>query len=733
MGEKWAGGRGPSPAGGRIDDAEREVLAPCLRALAQSPDVAWILDYRTGRFSYASPQSERVLGYTPDEVTQLPLDVLLEPESAARVHDLVVSRLCEFGLDSCDDDAEEGSRFTDTIAMKHRDGAMVWVEIAGSLYRDESGDVYAAGIARDVTDRYGEYLSLRDSEERYRTAIQHSVTGLVILSPSGTVMEVSKPFCQMLGCDPANLRNTKFDAAVDSLNAPAFATNFGMVLAGQTDTFRMRIRFQRVCGGYTWGDCSAVAVRRTDGTLRYVIIRVADITAQTSAEEELTRVSKTWAVEKERLRHTLDSVRDSIALLEAVRNDSGAIVDFRILDINKASEATSGVMREQVAGHLVSEVFPAVHHSGIQDNYLRAIETQTPLTISNVKWAVGDVPPSDAKRYDIGIVPYGDTITATWRDITEQYLYAKALAESEERYRLLTANLSGVVVKIRTDDVIDWVSPSLTETTGWRAEDWIGHRVADFFHPEDLEVREEVAEAARSGQARSARWRVADSSGRFHWAQFMARPYLNAEGGREGMVCTFRLVDTEVEYEHELERRARYDDLSGLLNRRSILDKVAGVVGADRRRDGQISAVLFCDIDLLKEVNDTYGHAGGDALIVACAQRMVVAVRESDSVGRIGGDEFLILLDGLHDTEGAMAVAEKVRASVHGEVVLRNGSILFPTLSIGVAIAQPGEGVSALVERANTGLFDAKRGGRDRVVLIPEEGSMGDREPAGGA
>lgn len=720
MGDRSFDGFARSNADGSVGapvlvDAELDLLA-----LAHAPDIAWIFDYESQRFSHASPQVEAALGYTPREVQDTPLERLLVADDAVRVRDLLVSRLCEFGADPNADCG--GGFFTDVIAMVHRSGSTVWIEIAGSLFADDKGRVHAAGIARDVTSRHADYVRIRDAEERYRLAIQYSVTGLAVLDPAGVIVEVSDPLCDMLGCGPSRMRGQRFADIVDAESRSVIADGLEQLVGGLSDTFRGTVKFSRPDGGVSWGDTAGIAVRRTDGSIRYFIMRVADITAQTHAEQELSRVSRTWSVERERLRHTLDSIRDSIVLLEAVRAADDTIVDFRVIDMNRAAEIAGGVSRSHALGHLESEVYPPVGESQVFAHYVRAVEMQQPATIRDVEWWGANSSTSGPMWFEIGVVPYGDTLTATWRDVTEQYQYAKALADSEERFRLLAANLSGVVVKIGLSDVVDWVSPSLTETLGWEPADWLGHRVTEFFHPDDLGIREAVAQGAKQGRPQAARWRVVDSTGEYHWAQFMARPYLNASGELDGMVGTFRIIDTEVAYERELEWRARYDDLSGLLNRRSILDKVAGVVGDDRRGAGRMSAVLFCDIDRLKEINDTYGHAGGDALIVAVSQRMLAAVRESDSVGRIGGDEFLILLDGLQGVDNAIAVAEKVRATAHGPVPLADGVVLEPTLSIGVAIARPGEGVSTLVERANNGLFDAKRTGRDRVVLIPMSG-----------
>ena len=127
--------------------------------------------------------------------------------------------------------------------------------------------------------------------------------------------------------------------------------------------------------------------------------------------------------------------------------------------------------------------------------------------------------------------------------------------------------------------------------------------------------------------------------------------------------------------------------------------------------------MVFCDIDAFKSVNDDFGHSAGDAVLRAVATRISGAVRSGDTVARVGGDEILVVLDGVHDVDEATAIADKVRLAVK-ECVPVDGGEVCPTLSIGVTVARAGESVDALVTRADEAMYQAKRGGRDRVIQI---------------
>lgn len=166
------------------------------------------------------------------------------------------------------------------------------------------------------------------------------------------------------------------------------------------------------------------------------------------------------------------------------------------------------------------------------------------------------------------------------------------------------------------------------------------------------------------------------------------------------------------------------DALTQLPNRTTLLDRFAQAV-ANARRHGAKSALLFLDLDDFKQLNDKYGHAFGDKLLRLAADRMLSVVREVGTVGRHGGDEFLVLLAKLNQIEDAHAVAEKLIAAVGTPAVLE-GRDVFVTASVGIAIfPDDGEDFDALVARADAAMYDSKRRRAGGVVFhgkAPVEG-----------
>ena len=128
-------------------------------------------------------------------------------------------------------------------------------------------------------------------------------------------------------------------------------------------------------------------------------------------------------------------------------------------------------------------------------------------------------------------------------------------------------------------------------------------------------------------------------------------------------VCTFRTIEDVIARENELTRQATIDDLTGALKRDEALRRLARMAHA-RRRPGAESAVVFCDVDHFKGINDSRGHAVGDAILRETARRIRGCHRDADLIARMGGDEFLVVLDGIHSIEEAVAIADKIRRAV---------------------------------------------------------------------
>jgi diguanylate cyclase (GGDEF)-like protein/PAS domain S-box-containing protein len=169
--------------------------------------------------------------------------------------------------------------------------------------------------------------------------------------------------------------------------------------------------------------------------------------------------------------------------------------------------------------------------------------------------------------------------------------------------------------------------------------------------------------------------------------------------------------------EDEVKRLAFFDPLTQLPNRRLLTDRIHQALSKAKRDGGQL-ALIFVDLDKFKPINDRYGHAAGDQLLQAVAHRLRVCVRESDTVARVGGDEFVVLLNVVHQTSDATCVAEKIHASLRLPFDLPLGQSVQISSSIGVALyPEHGLDEAGLSQHADLAMYAAKTGGRDQYVV----------------
>ena len=210
-------------------------------------------------------------------------------------------------------------------------------------------------------------------------------------------------------------------------------------------------------------------------------------------------------------------------------------------------------------------------------------------------------------------------------------------------------------------------------------------------------------------------------SGREYWEQMAISPLRDEFGAISHFIAVREDVTARKRREKDLRRLASIDPLTGVGNRRSLMER-AGREWQRATRFGQPLALLMLDIDRFKRINDAHGHATGDRAICLVARTCVEAVREIDVVGRYGGEEFVLLLPGT-ELEGAREVAERLRARIAAltlELDEEGSPPLVLTVSIGFAALGPGDTLEHLLASADAALYRAKSAGRNRAVAVTD-------------
>jgi len=308
-------------------------------------------------------------------------------------------------------------------------------------------------------------------------------------------------------------------------------------------------------------------------------------------------------------------------------------------------------------------------------------------------------------------------------EVAEHRATARALGESESRFRLITENLTDMVSRHALDTTYVYVSPSCRAMTGYEPEELIGRSPYELIHPED---QERVAAGIQASFEQVAPWneqyRAVLSDGRMLWLEGHADPERMPDGSVlwHGYI---RDVTAFKETERHLHRIAHYDGLTGLPNRALLADRLEREL-ALARRQGTLVAVVYLDLNGFKPVNDTYGHATGDALLRELADVMRRNLRETDTAARVGGDEFVVLLGSLADRAAALEPVARLLAAL-AEPLAVEGLSLRVTASAGVSFypqSGPVDG-DTLVRQADQAMYQAKHAdrGRYRVYQPPPD------------
>lgn len=247
----------------------------------------------------------------------------------------------------------------------------------------------------------------------------------------------------------------------------------------------------------------------------------------------------------------------------------------------------------------------------------------------------------------------------------------------------------------------------------------IGARVADLVVPEHRAAFNALNETVSQGGTGTLEFEIIGLKGRRRWLDTHAVPMRDADGQVTGLLAVTRDITQHKQVRQELERLSQVDALTGLANRRHFMVLAEQELARAIRYGGALSLFMM-DIDHFKNVNDTYGHQTGDLVLQQLGNLCREALREIDSVGRIGGEEFAVILPHT-DVARALEVAERLRLAVAGtEVALEHGLPLHFTLSIGVTtLAGGGANIDMLLGQADSALYEAKRTGRNRVCVYP--------------
>jgi diguanylate cyclase (GGDEF)-like protein/PAS domain S-box-containing protein len=288
-----------------------------------------------------------------------------------------------------------------------------------------------------------------------------------------------------------------------------------------------------------------------------------------------------------------------------------------------------------------------------------------------------------------------------------------AARQNEARFRSLVQHSSDVIMVTRPNGTMRFVSPSASRVFGYEPSALLGRPLATLLHPADRDRATQLFAdvVAGPGVIGPVEWRFRQADGSWLHAEILATNLLGDPTVR-GVVLNTRDVSERKRLEEQLTHQAFHDPLTGLANRALFRDRVSHAL-ALAQRQGHPITVLFLDLDDFKRVNDSLGHAEGDRLLIAAAERFQSCARQADTVSRLGGDEFAILIEHVAGSDGRAELLQRLEEAMTYPFAL-SGNQVQVSASIGVATASPGETADDLLRNADVAMYAAKRRGKGR-------------------
>ncbi|HET6963226.1 MAG TPA: BREX system ATP-binding domain-containing protein [Acidimicrobiales bacterium] len=305
------------------------------------------------------------------------------------------------------------------------------------------------------------------------------------------------------------------------------------------------------------------------------------------------------------------------------------------------------------------------------------------------------------------------------RDSTERRQAELDLARAAERFRLAFdhAPIGMALVDQKPDgrSRILMSNEALAAMLGIKSAALVGQPIEGYVHPEDRHIGLKALRGFMRGERDLAdgEVRLRHDNGTWLWVRFRAALIRTEAGEPDYFIAQVMDITDQRAAEEQLIHQALHDPLTGLPNRRLLMDRLEQALARAERMQRHV-AVLFLDLDRFKVINDSFGHATGDVVLIEAARRLEELTRTSDTLARLGGDEFVVLVEDLVDVEEARAVAQRIEDALSRPMTVSPDVVVSITTSVGITVARPGDGPAVLLRDADTALYRAKERGRAR-------------------
>lgn len=683
--------------------AELQASLDDIRALSAAigqSAVSVIITDRNGSIRFVNADFERTTGYTQQEVVGQTSRVLKSGRTLPYEYGALWATITA------------GEVWRGEFENVRKDGSHYFAQASIAPIRDGQGEITGfVAVEEDITERKRFERGIRARENYLRTLVDSLPDTLLVLAHDGTVTQVRAPDAH-IGSAPGVwtsdwcLGRHYLEVLPREVAAPISAI---LPEIGRGDAHR---EFEYTFRRGTEKRHYAATIRRIDAddpdTSGYVVLS-RDVSEAYRLQSQLVRAEA-------RFRTLLEEI-DSVAVQGYDRNRC-------VVFWNRASERLYGWSRDEAIGRRLEDlIVPASQRQNVIASVEAWVTQGIPIPAGELTLRHKDGSPvhvysCHAMQTNLAGQPEMFCVDI---DLSER---RRAEARMREALVVFNASSQGIMTTDR-EGVITAINPAFSAITGYSPEQVVGklssmlksgRHASDFYDSMWASLKEtghwdgEIWNRRRSGEM---------------YPQWLDIAAVRDEAGE---ICQYVAMFSDISLRKQQEeliwRQANFDSLTGLANRNLLNDRLERAV-AQARRNGRLAGLLYLDLDGFKAVNDRHGHAVGDELLVDAARRLSACVREQDTVARMGGDEFTLVIQDAPSRDDLVTIANKVVASLRSPFRLSTGAASISG-SVGIAcFPEDGEDAATLLRHADAAMYAAKGAGKDRSANYQPSAEVG--------
>ncbi len=664
--------------------------------LENANDLIYTADLQ-GNFTSLNKAGEKLTGYSCEEACAMNITHVIAPEYLDMTRRMITQKLKD----------DSTTQYEIEIITKNKQ--RVLIELSSRLIYEGSKPVGIQGIARDVTVRRRDEESLRKSEAKYRSLVDSLPAIVYVIEPESPY----KPVYVSPNIEALGYSQEMWETVPDFWNTIIHPADRAKIYRQNEEAFTVKFekeleyRIFAGDGSVHWIYDRGRFVKDENGKNLYWQGVMLDITESKTAEEAIRKSEQSYRFLSEGIVHQVWT----------------AYPDGSLDYVNDRTSRYFGCSAEKIINDGWKDFVHPEDLPGCVKKWSECLKTgeyyeyKFRLKRADGKYRWYTARATAGRDSDGKIIKWFGTNT----DVDEQIRSDAALRESETKFRTLLENMGEGLLQVDNDSLIEFVNERFCEMTGYKAEELLGKKIFDLlFDDENVKFLRERDKRGIKGISETYELALKKKSGERLWVLVGGAPLFGGDGSIVGSMGVFTDITERKYAEEKLMHDAFHDVLTGLANRALFIDHLRLRIERAKRETNPLFAVLFLDFDRFKVINDSLGHAEGDKLLIAVAQRLETTLRSSDLIARLGGDEFTILLNELDEASHASQIATRIQELLKAPFELEGGEI-YMSASIGIALGTNGKITAEdMLRNADIAMYRAKAKGKARHQLFDQ-------------